>query len=322
MKTILAATWNALIDRLRREQILGCTVLEHGGWKHPWQVTPSWNFEREEWVCEIHPGFVNGLDAEVRLDAKEAPLETVARLGAKNGERVDAWLTEGPQMPLRQWRAIGADASPESVSVSGFETIVESYEPVPEFFVALGAGAAEEGGRLLRATEIVLQQDRLTTGTDWTFGAGVDGTIAQFNVTYRLPPGSRERAYLRTTSRYEPPTAPDPMDRLMGRWEDEGFDALHLATVFLLAPEDMPAGSEPGPDWTPDVKHRVFWNLVHAVRFDPPVGRTENITLFTGLAGGVADGIINQMLAENNDASAAASEFLANRTVEGRFWSI
>jgi hypothetical protein len=108
----------------------------------------------------------------------------------------------------------------------------------------------------------------------------------------------------------------------MGRWEDEGFDALHLATVYLLSPEDMSAGSELGPDWTPYVKHRVFWNLVHAVRFDPPVGRNENITLFTGLAGGVADGIINQLLATNNDASAAASEFLANRTVEGRFWSI
>jgi hypothetical protein len=70
------------------------------------------------------------------------------------------------------------------------------------------------------------------------------------------------------------------------------------------------------------VKHRLFWNLVHAVRFDLPVGRTENITLFTGRAGGVADGIINQMLAENNEASAAASEFLANQTVEGNFWSI
>jgi hypothetical protein len=319
MKTILAATWNALIARLRREQIVGCTVMEHGGWKHPWQVTPSWSFEREEWVARIHPGFVNGLDAEVRLRTEEAPLETVVRLGGRNGRRVDAWLTEGPQMTLRQWRPIGADATPESVSVSGFETIVESFEPVPEFFRSLGAG---EDGRLLRATEIMLQQDRLTTGTDWTFGAGADGTFAQFNVTYGLPPGARERAYLRTTSRYEPPAPPHPMDRLLGRWEDEGFDALHLATVYLLSPEDTPAGAKPGPDWTPYVKHRVFWNLVHAVRSDPPVGRTENITIFTGLAGGVADGLINQLLATNNDASAAASEFLANRTVEGRFWTV
>lgn len=122
---------------------------------------------------------------------------------------------------------------------------------MPEFLRSLGASEPGQRGRLLRATEILLQQDRLTTGTDWTFGAGVDGTFAQFNVTYALPPGSRERAYLRTTSRYEPPTPPDPRDRLLGRWDDEDFDALHLATVFLLSPEDMPAGSEPGPDWAP-----------------------------------------------------------------------
>ena len=67
---------------------------------------------------------------------------------------------------------------------------------------------------------------------------------------------------------------------------------LHLATVYLLSPEDTPAGSEPGPDWTPHVKHRVFWNLVHAVNFEPPAARHENMTLFTGLAGGVADGLI------------------------------
>jgi hypothetical protein len=103
MKTILAATWNALIDRLRREQILGCTVVEHVGWKHPWQVTPSWSFEREEWVAQIHPGFVNGLDAEVRIAAGEAPPETLERLGASNEERVDARLTEGPRTRTGGW---------------------------------------------------------------------------------------------------------------------------------------------------------------------------------------------------------------------------
>lgn len=322
MKTILASTWNALIDRIRREQILGCTVMKHGAWKHPWQVTPSWNIEREEWVAQIHPGFVNGFDAEVRLRAEEAPLETVMRLDARKGERVDARLSETPELPLRQWRAIGTDATPAQVSVRALDTIVESFEPVPEFFRELGAGPPDEGGRLLRATEVVLQQDRLTTGADWTFGAGADGSFAQFNVTYTLPPGARERAYLLTTSRFDPPAPPDPLDQLLGRWMDEGFDALHLSTIYLLSPEDTPAGAEPGPEWTPYVKHRVFWNLVHALRFDPPVDRTENTTLFTGLAGGVADGLINQLLAENNDKFAAASEFLATRTVEGRFWSI
>lgn len=335
MKTILASAWNALIDRLRRDQLLGCTVLQRGSWKHPWQVTPTWDPERERWVAAIHPGFVNGLDAEVQVREDEAPLETLERLDIdpKNaaGGRVDAWLTETPQLPLYQWRSIGRDAMPTSVSVSGFENIVASYEAVPDFFLALGAGEPPEGffspvgtkggTRLLRATEIVLHKDRITTGTDWTFGAGVDGTFAQFNVIYRLPPGARERAYIRTTAKYEPPQRPDALERLRGNWEDVSYDPLHLSTVYLLSPEDTPAGSEPGPEWSPYVKHRVFWNLNHAVSFEPPTTRHENITMFTGLAGGVADGLINQMLATINDQNAALSEFLGNRTIEGRYWT-
>ncbi len=336
MKTILAKAWNAMIDRLRRDQLLGATVLERGGWKHPWQVTPSWDPENERWVAEIHPGFVNGIDTEIRIREDEAPADTLERLGIdpKNaaGGRVDAWLTELPLQPLTQWRSIGRDASPSSVSVSGFENIVASYEKVPDFFLALGAGEPPEGffapvgtkggTRLLRATEIVLHKDRITTGTDWTFGAGVDGTFAQFDVIYRLPPGAREHAYIRTTAKYEPPQRPDALERLRGNWEDVSYDPLHLSTVYLLSPEDTPAGSEPGPEWTPYVKHRVFWNLNHAISFEPPRDRRDNITMFTGLAGGVADGLINQMLADINDRNAALSEFLGNRTIEGRYWTI
>ena len=331
MKTILASAWNSLIDRLRRDQLLGCTVMKRGSWKHPWQVTASWDVELERWGAEIHPGFVNGLDAEARVQADAAPLESLERLGLTreaSAGKIDAWLTEAPRIALTKWRAVGRDASPQSLSVSGLEEIVVSFEPVPEFFLALGAGTppadqtSATGTRLLRATELVLYQDRITTGTDWTTGAGVDGTVTQFNVIYRLPPNARKRAYIRSTSKYEPPLPSDLLERLRGQWADRSYDPLHLATVYLLSPEDASAGTEPGPEWTPHVKHRVFWNLIHAVSFEPPTTRHENLTMFTGLAGGVADGLINQMLATNNDQTAALSEFLGNRTIEGRFWTI
>jgi hypothetical protein len=122
-QTVLASAWNALIDRLRRDQLLGCTVLQRGSWKHPWQVTPTWDPERERWVAAIHPGFVNGLDAEVQLREDEVPPETLECLdidprNAMSGQ-IYAWLTETPQLPLYQWRPIGRDAAPTSVSVSG-----------------------------------------------------------------------------------------------------------------------------------------------------------------------------------------------------------
>jgi len=58
------------------------------------------------------------------------------------------------------------------------------------------------------------------------------------------------------------------------------------------------------------------------VNFEPPAPRSENLTLFTGLAGGVGDALINLTLATVNDTSAMLAEFLGNRTVEGMFWSV
>jgi hypothetical protein len=299
-------------------------------------VSPTWNPDRQRWEARIQPGFVNGLDAEVRVAAKDAPAETLQRLKltkTKTGKKmVDAWLTEDPRMPLDKWRAIGRDANPESVSALGIDQINASYEPVPEFFLALGAGEPPEsplapqptgsGTRLLRATEITLQQDRITTGTDWTFGTGVDGTFAQFNVTFRLPAGARKRAYLRSVAKLPPPAPDDPMARLMGDWQSDPFDTIPVATVYLLSPENAVHNSEPGPDWSPYVKHHLFWNLVHDVTVRPPAGSSENMILPTGLALGVADGVINRILATINDKNSALTLFLGNRTVEGRFWTI
>jgi hypothetical protein len=337
MKSIPARDWNALIDQLRRDQVLGCTVLEHGQWRRPWQVSAEWNPDRLRWEARIQPGFVNGLDAELRVAAKDAPAEALQRLkltptkAAK--KMVDAWLTEDPRMPLDKWRSIGRDAQPESVSAVGIDEVNASYEPVPEFFLALGAAeppksplsfAPITGGntRLLHATEITLQKDRITTGTDWTFGTGADGTFAQFDVTYRLPAGARKRAYLRSVAKLRPPAPDDPMARLMGDWESNPFDTIPVATVYLISPEDAVPKSELGPDWSPHVKHHVFWNLVHDVTIQPPAGSSENMTLPTGLALGVADGVINEMLSMINDKNAALAEFLRKSTVEGRLWTI
>jgi len=59
------------------------------------------------------------------------------------------------------------------------------------------------------------------------------------------------------------------------------------------------------PNWSPYVKHHLFWNLDHDVTVKPPAGSSENMTLPTGLALGVADSVINQILATINDKNAA-----------------
>jgi hypothetical protein len=334
MKSIPARDWNALVDRLRRDQVLGCTILRSEEWRHPWHVSPEWNPDTRRWEAMIRPGFVNGIDPEVSVRADEAPAETLERLQIQPGSvRVDARLTEEPRMPLNRWRAIGRDAPPERTGVSAGEDVTAAYEPVPEFFLALGAEAPPEnplaplptgsGTRLLRATDLLLVQDRLATGTDWTFGTGTagDGSFARFSVAYALPPGARERARLRSVARHQPAPPADPVQRLLGNWQDTGQDTLHVATVYLLSPEDEPPGAEPGPAWTPHVKHRVFWNLVHGVTVDATPGGSDNLTLPGGLGLGAGDSVIGGLLATINDNQAVLDEFLRNRGVEGRFWT-
>jgi len=112
------------------------------------------------------------------------------------------------------------------------------------------------------------------------------------------------------------------MARLMGDWENDPFDTIPVATVYLLSPENAIQNEEPGPDWSPYVKHHLFWNLIYDVTVQPPAGSSENMTLPTGLALGVADGVINQMLAMINDQNADLTEFLGKNTVELRFWRV
>ena len=346
MNAIPATAWNRLVDFLARNQILGSTVMRSGTWRHPWELTPTWDVDRQQWTTRIEPGFVNGLDATISLPYRDAPDETKQRLIDQKRDAdaaVDCWLTEEPQLPLTAWRAIGTDADPGATSTGDDGTLTVSFEAVPEFFTALGVGQPPNlssqitdlgilqriGGelealaetRLLRATELVLYQDRFATSTQWEMGAGFDGTNAQFSVIYKMPPNMRERAYVRAVPRWQEVASTPIQDRLRGDWTDNTFDARHLATVYWVSPPGSPHGSVPDGTWTAYVRNRLFWNLNHASSVLEPALKRENLVLNTGLAAGLLDSIGNRILAVINDQNAAIAEFLNRNTLEGRFWS-
>ena len=261
MNSIPATAWNRLIDLLARNQILGSTVMRPENWRHPWQVSPAWDAERQQWIARIEPGFVNGLDATVSLPFSDAPQETRQRLRDQRldeADAVDCWLTEEPRLPLATWRAIGADADPGGTITTMDGALEVSFEPVPKFFAALGVGEspniaaqlddlgimqriageldAQKETRLLRASELVLHQDRFATSTQWTMGLGFDGSHAQFSVIYKMPPNMRQRAYIRTMARWNEVASTPVQDRLRGDWTDNTYDARRLATVYLVSP--------------------------------------------------------------------------------------
>ena len=319
----------------RKPRLLSLLAIERGGWRHPWHTRCRWSADRERWEADIFPGLVNALDPFVTLPWDEAPEATRARL--EQTSSVDAWLSERPLLPLASFRSIGGDAGPLGVGEGG----TLSYEGVPEFFQARGVpppvqvstGAegvstaiqglldAGEGARLLRACELVLYLDRQATRTQWTTGAGVDGTFAQFEVTTFQRPGASERGRIQARSNWTPPRAGSDRDLLAGDWEESPVDELRLATVYFLSVPDAPVGSVPDGNWAPFVQYERWWNFHHAVnRLEPPLGRVD-LRLQTGLAGGVGDAVNQFILAQVNDANSAAAQFLGRERLESRTWS-
>ena len=345
--TIPSSTWNKLITFLIRNRVLGVTFLGDGGWRHPWHVQPVYDAIEETWRADIMPGFVNGLDASVQMPARLVGPETTERLKRlgklpPDGETmVDARLSESALLPLLAWRAIGSDASP--VSSSSNETAVTlQFEGVPPYFREMGVGSPPDDitldlsgsaksvrgeqesvdRRLLRACDLVLHQDRIGTSTQWTSGAGIDGSFAQFSVIYARKPDARNEAYVRAFAQWTPPLLTGPRDMVSGDWVDELQDVKHLATVYLVSLPGASPGSEPDGSWTPFVEHRVFWNLSHDTNhLRPALGKVQ-LSLNTGLAGGAGDALNNLILGQINDGNSVASEFIGRETVSGRFWTV
>jgi len=327
-----AADWNAWVAQLAEWNPLGYTAAESAGsWAHPWRVSPVWNGIAERWECKIEPGFCNGTDVMAQTE--------------RDGETVEAPLTDAPSVVLSGWRSIGG---------SGNVVFGESGEVVPEFFQKLGVRGAEvitadvlETGRvvditaerlrgldpgaaplelperLLRAVDIVVQMTRPRAVVDWQFGvAGVTATTAQFSVG--ISGTVAARAKLRVIPRLVTVGAADDLTILSGLVADTGFDQVKVATVYLLSPPDLGEGAAVGPEWVPYVRHDLFWNLSYEHSGAVPSARAQNIELNTAGLGGAAVNLqvtVNQLLANNNDAAAAALAFLTASVGSGVFYT-
>jgi len=335
-RTIPASQWNRMCDMLVRNQVLGGRVFS-GKWKHPWSVTCFYDDMQLGWTASILPGFIGALDPSVSVEGKFAPAKTLERLGhtpiSARSLRLDAYLTEGPRMPLNLWRAIGADGA-AGVSTTG----EPSYEPVPPALIALGASppptsslpsnqaappaTAQDSGRkrFVRATELVIFQRRIATRTQWRFGQGTDETAAQFDVFYE--PAGDERPTIRAERKPTLPPPDDPIATFLGVAQDTGVDRLPLATIYAISPPLYEADEMPGPDWSIHVQYYLFWNLFRDINVAPRLDESDGLGMPRGLGLGVADVSINNLAARINDTNDQLQEFLNANKVEAKYWSI
>jgi hypothetical protein len=312
-----------------------CKVLQTSGgqsvsldpsamWQHPWFTSAVWDPARALWVCSVRPGFVNGVDPHVPSVREDG--------GPEVG------LTDNPRIPIFSWTP--RDGSPGA--------------RIPEFFARMGvrnefaaaqaafdlsgpAGVtvnlnpledSDGSGRRLASAEVWVAVARATFTTDITEldATGTSGRIvdmaARFDDSTLRRLGTRARLVVGPALPQRPPPL-TPLQRLMGEsTQDDGEDRHHIATIFLLSPEEPRAAAQPDATWTPFVQHHTFWNLAHAARNEPPPRAPQPIRLATGLLAGLGDIIGNQMLAPLNDLTAAIGNAISNLDNTGRFWTV
>lgn len=285
---VFAKGWNELLRLRRRNRIVGMQSWTRRRVTHPWRTFAAWNTERRQFEAVVRPGLVN---ARAPLTADEEK------------------LTDAPSIPLTTWRKPGTG------------TGLGGFDPVPEFFQALGVASAtlndEESPlppRQLRAMDIVLHHQRPSLTTALIAGAlrvGVKGS-------------SLPRARIRATAKIAAPLAdPDPLQQLAGNWSDGDEDAQLVSTVYVLSPENAAEDAPVDETWQAFAKHELFWNLAYAHSDLPNLDNPNAITVpAAGLAGGAGDAQIGGITAEQNTAFAHAVDFITTRRIVGRFWSV
>ncbi|MFN6045988.1 MAG: hypothetical protein ACK49I_11000 [Verrucomicrobiota bacterium] len=341
-------SWNLLVDTISRRLPLRFEAGPNPRkWSHPWKISPFWDEEDGKWLFKIKPGFVNGVEVTIPTRVKNASERTISRLTEADEDIkgpdwvVNAFLSEWPRVDVGETRIIGTGANPTGTLGSGSSTQI-SYEGVPKFFADLGvtsantqlSGDLETGfrfikgqedatkARRLRACDISLWKDRQSAKIELYPGSTLEGITGAIYITYSHSGGMRKNPYLRISSRFVPPKKPEStMDTLMGV-NDPEYDVTKMATIFFLSQPGVDPEAPLDETWTPYVKYDHFWNLAHSPQSIPDLTPIEPIMLITGLAGGVADGLIGNILAPFNNQLNQALQILKGRNLEGAFWSL
>lgn len=312
---------------------------------HPWQIRPAWHVNKNkkygEWRGILTAGLVNAIPTYVKMIYEEAPAGARERIRLANladkkpapkpTDLVKVYLDEMAELKFN-WRAIGSDGSPDSVSGdAGSGGITGVFEKVPDFFKRMGVADANtkildkpaETQRLLRACDIVLNQPRIgLINTADISAAAIDTTLVSINPAFLVP--SDTESYLTAMAKFVAPTASTAKfeDLIFGRFLDTPIDQFHLSTAYLISPPLPLLNKEDLAGWQCYFKYNCHHNLVHATQQIEKRTEFVPLTLTIPLAGGLAQPVINYILAENNFFAQAALDFYQQRKLNGKFYAI
>lgn len=305
-------------------------------WRHPWWTTVEYSSISGQWSAVIKPGYVNEECPVYRTDTREQvhqgrdfginPLTGQPYFSSfvfTRGEPaptevtgLDIPLYLSPAIPLTQWRFLGYDSAVN--------------DSVPLFFQNLGVvsyGATETPDprttHLLRAVDLILHQPReaLTATISFEPGPLTGTSLFRQVLTTRFPVADDVLRVYSGTYRL-----PDQIDPLSSTYEEEAWDELKIATVYLMSPAGAAPGSLPDGTWRPFVAHELFWPVgwIPAPLFRPIDITSDPNPLIglTPLVGGLAAPIINTFAASANDAAQMALNMITAKSQAGTWWTV
>jgi hypothetical protein len=326
---------------------------------HPWQIRPVWHVSKNkkhgEWRGIVTAGLVNALPPYIKMIYEEAPEEAKARIileanedfakkkaagKLKKGETkpaipkptdlVKIYLDEQAELKFN-WRAIGTDASPDSVSGDASSgNITGVFEKVPDFFKRMGVADAnpEIGGeqpvttRLLKACDIVLSQPRTSLTNNVTISSPIlTSTLLEINPGFLVP--SDREPFLSALAKFVvQPITTSFADLIFQRFIDVPRDQFHLSTAYLVSPVLPLLDPTNLEGWQVYFKYNCHHNLVHATQQIENRAEFVPLSLVLPFAGGVAGPIINFILSTNNFFAQAALDFYQQRKLDGKFYAV
>ena len=316
---------------IRHRDLVVSSTLGSQEWQHPWWLTPEWVVDDAaplgEWRTTVNPGFVNGRDAFIN-----SPVN-----GADNYQA----LTDDPQpfIRLSNWRDPAATAG---ISTDENDNLIllpgEGY---PKYFNDLGVKpvATQQNAetaspfdnydpdrtREIRALDIVLTIPRMGSRLDYTvLGSGSQQNqliSTVFTTDYYNAVGGR--SVISAAEKYTPPSTDNSIPDIYGTLLNDGSgesDQIKIATLYMVSVPNAGAQAMPDPTWEPYPAYDVFWNLNSATNIVPPAPNNP-INLSIPLAAGLAQPVIDSLLAFTNDNNAAATAFLQNSNATGHQWT-
>jgi hypothetical protein len=293
-----------------------------------------------DWHGIITPGVVNGVPAFIKMPYGNATFEARERIRLdavtnkkptpKDGDIVKIYLDEDAELKM-SFRSIGSDGSPDSISGDADSgSVTGVFEKVPDFFKRLGVadantnllGQPAETQRLLKACDVVLNQPRVGLTNNVSISAAiVDTTLVSINPGFFVPP-DREASVTSTPKFIALEPALIFADLLFERFIDTATDQLHLSTFYLLSPQLPLLDPSNLESWQPYIKYNCHHNLIHATQQIERRAEFVPLRLVVPLAAGLAQPIIDYILAENNFFAQAALDFYQQRKLNGKFIAV